>query len=224
MGLTKSNFYKKPEADIKEKVNVRIETSWDDGGILDLKVAELLKKYNLPGTFYIVIDWVGKPGYLNWDQIKELDKQGFNIGSHTVNHPMDLKACFDEDLFLEVQSSKEMIETVLGHNINSFCYPRGRADDRVKAKVAEAGYLEARGTGKPGITTIEDKLYLPGTIHIFQRAEYENVPLVDYAMKVIDKVVKEGGYINIWGHSAEIDKNGLWDSLEVILKYAKKFI
>ena len=30
-----------------------ITTSWDDGHPLDFKLAELLNKYNLKGTFYI---------------------------------------------------------------------------------------------------------------------------------------------------------------------------
>ena len=30
-----------------------VTTSWDDGHKLDLKLAALLKKYNIKGTFYI---------------------------------------------------------------------------------------------------------------------------------------------------------------------------
>jgi len=214
MGLTKDNFYKKPE--------YTIETSWDDGGELDMRIVNLLKKYNLPGTFYITLDCVDKQGFLTWDQIKEIDSMGFKIGSHTVSHPMDLKQLFEEDLFVEIQNSKDLIETALGHPIESFAYPRGRADDRVKEAVARAGYLNARGTGKPGITTIEDKYYLPGTIHIFQRPEYEGKPIVQFAKEVIDRVKTEGGYCNIFGHSFEIEKNNLWGILEEVLDYARK--
>src|SRR4051794_21779274 len=32
---------------------VFITTSWDDGHPLDIRIAELLAKYDLPGTFYI---------------------------------------------------------------------------------------------------------------------------------------------------------------------------
>lgn len=214
MGLTKNNFYKKPE--------VKIEVSVDDGGKLDLKVAELLKKYEIQGTFYIVIDWIGTEGSLNWEDIKKLDKEGFIIGSHTITHPSDLKMLFDEQLHYEIQNSKDILETALGHNITTFCYPRGRTDERVKTKVVEAGYINARGTGKPGITKIDDDFYLPGTIHIFQREEYEGIPVLDYAKKVIDKVFKEGGYCNIWCHSSELEKFSLWDVFEEVLKYASE--
>ena len=203
-----------------KKKKIDLITSWDDGSILDLKVAEVLEKYKLPGIFYIVCDWVGKQGYLSWDQIKDLDKRGFEIGSHTLSHPTDLKMTYEDQLFAEVHISKDILENVLGHSIKSFCYPRGRADERIKEMVVEAGYLNARGTGKPGITTITDKMYLPGTLHIFQRPEYHERPLISYARDVFTKLNQEGGYCNIWGHSHEIDRESLWQVLDVVLNDA----
>ncbi len=115
--------------------DVKIETSWDDGFTFDFKIVELLKKYNLPGTFYIIVDAIGKEGFLTWEQIKDFDKQGFSIGSHTMTHPNDLKDLFEERLFYEIQNSKDIIEAALGHPISKFCYPRGRYDARVKEMV-----------------------------------------------------------------------------------------
>lgn len=216
MSLTKSNFYKK-----ETRKPITLETSWDDGGILDMRVADLLEKYKLQGTFYVVCDWVGKEGYLTWDNIKDLDSRGFKIGSHTTSHPMDMKMLYEDDLFAEINVSKDIIENVIGHSIDTFAYPRGRTDDRIKEMVARADYITARGTGKPGITTSDDKYYLPGTIHIFQRPEYEGVSIEDYSRKVFDKLNKEGGYCNIFGHSAEVDKNNLWGTLETVLSEAR---
>ena len=214
MGLTKNNYYKKPE--------YQIEVSIDDGGKLDLRVAELLKKYKIQGTFYIVLDWIGTEGHLNWEDIKQLDKEGFIIGSHSMTHPSDLKMLFDEQLHYEIQNSKDLLETALGHRITTFCYPRGRADERVKNKVREAEYETARGTGKTGVTKREDEFYLPGTIHIFQREDYKGKPILEYAKEVIDRVKKEGGYCNVFCHSKEIDRDNNWGVLEEILKYIKK--
>ncbi len=212
--MTKSNLYKRPD--------FKIETSFDDGSIHDLRIADLLCKYHLSATFYIVVDWVGREGMLNWDQIKELEKKGFKIGSHTMTHPQDLKMLFDEELHVEIQTSKDMIETALGHNIESFCYPRGRMDDRIKNKVIEAGYTEARITGKPGILVVEDKYRIPGTLHIFQREEYGSKSIVEYATDIFEKLKKDGGYCNIWGHSEEINRNNNWEQLEEVLSLASK--
>lgn len=197
------------------------EASLDDGSLLDLKAASILDKYQLPGTFYIVVDWVGKPGYMAWDDIKHLDSAGFNIGSHTVNHPMNLRELFEEDLFYEVQNSKDMIETVLGHNISRFCYPRGRADERVKDQVARAGYAKARTTGKPGVTDDSDPLWLPGTIHMYPRKEYDGKRWLDFGKEVVDRVSESGGYVNLWGHGEELEKFDYWEDLEEFLRYVK---
>lgn len=224
MGLTKANFKKDPLLEPAEPVRVQFDltTSWDDGGILDMKIAEYLKKYNLPGTFYIVVDYVDKEGFLNWQQIKELDAMGFEIGSHTMSHPQDLKKLYEDDLFYEIVNSKDMLETVLGKTVSKFCYPRGRCDERVLAMVRKAGYTEARITGTPGILEPKSKLMMPGTIHIYQRPEYHDLSVTEFAKGTIDRAMTEGGVVNIWGHSREIEHNHLWDVLDEVLKYAKE--
>ena len=59
-------------------VNMHFLTSWDDGNILDLKVATLLQKYNLPGTFYIVGDLIGKKdGLRGKDRVNWFGFDGF---------------------------------------------------------------------------------------------------------------------------------------------------
>ncbi len=208
MALTKKNFF--------QKKDFTIEISMDDGGEQDMRVADMLDKYGLKATFYITIDYMETDGYLTWKQVKELDKAGFTIGSHTVTHPQDLKKLHEEQLFFEVQNSKDMIETALGHTITKFCYPRGRQNKRIRQAVADAGYIEARTTGKPGITEIKDKLQIPGTVHIYQRKEYGNQGIVDFANDVFEKLKKEGGYCNVWGHSQEIEKFSLWSTLESV--------
>lgn len=202
----------------------QITTSWDDGGVLDLKIATYLEQCNLTGTFYIILDKVGQDGFLNWDQIKYLDQRGFEIGSHTMSHPSDLKMLHDEQLHYEIQNSKDILETVLGHTIKKFCYPRGRFDDRVKAKVKESGYEEARTTGTPGILEKSDIYAVPGTIHIYDRKEYGGKSIIEFSKETIDKAKQQGGYINIWGHSQEINKYKLWNVLEEVLSYASSAI
>jgi len=127
--LTSKDFFPK---------KVKITTSWDDGHRLDLKIVDLLRKYKISGTFYIVVDWVDKEGFLTWGQIKELAKMGFSIGSHTITHPPDLKKLHDEELHYETQNSKDMLETALGLPVRSFCYPRGRVNERVRGFVGAA--------------------------------------------------------------------------------------
>ena len=211
MALTTKSLLKKPET--------TFITSFDDGTRLDIRIAELLKKYNLPGVFYIVVDWIDTDGYLTWKEVKQLRADGFAIGSHSMSHPQDLKKLHDDQLHYEIQNSKDMIENVLGENITGFCYPRGRFNKRVKDYVAEAGYMQARVTGKPGVTEIKDSLELPGTIHIYQRDEYGDKSILEFAKETIDRVIKEGGYCNVFGHSKEIERDKNWEVLEQVLGY-----
>ena len=64
-----------------------ITTSWDDGHPLDLRVAELLAKHGLPGTFYVPMR--AEHGTMTTAQLRELSG-AFEIGAHTVHH-VDLK-------------------------------------------------------------------------------------------------------------------------------------
>lgn len=229
MGLTKKNMYEqKPVEPVKVQeeppapvaLPSTIEFSFDDGYKDDLRIASILEQYGLRGTFYIIIDAVGRPGFMNWEDIKDLDRRGHEIGSHTVTHPADLKKLYDEELFVEVQNSKDMLEMVLGHTVKKFCYPRGRLDERVEHTVNQAGYVHARVTGEVGNTVLEDNLRAPGTIQIYPREKYGELSIVDYAKKTIDKVKANGGYCNVWGHAKEIRELNLWNDLEEICKYA----
>ena len=65
---------------------------------------------------------------------------------------------------------------------------------------------------------------IPGTIHIFDRYEYGQQTVVEFAKSTIDRVKKEGGYINVWGHSTELERDHLWGVLEEVLDYASKAI
>lgn len=199
---------------------MKIITSWDDGSVLDLKVAKLLLKYKLPGIFYIVVNNVGLPDFLSWDDIKWLDKNGFEIGSHTMTHPSDLKMVYDEDLKYEILSSKELLDSALGHPVKSFCYPRGRYDERVMRQVAEAGYLEARTTIVGKIKPPEDKLETHTSVHVYpNRKEYNGKDWVEFAEMMYRGAKEfEDTVFHLWGHSWEVEKYQQWEKLEEFLK------
>jgi peptidoglycan/xylan/chitin deacetylase (PgdA/CDA1 family) len=82
---------------------------------------------------------------LNWDDIREMDKQGVTIGAHTVSH-ICLRDLENTECFLEVSESKKRLEEELGHSVNFFAYPYGARDhyksDTMKV-VAEAGFYYA---------------------------------------------------------------------------------
>ena len=62
---------------------VIVTTSWDDGHLLDLRTAELLRSCGLTGTFYVSIR--SRRTQLSVSQLRELESMGVEIGSHTTS-------------------------------------------------------------------------------------------------------------------------------------------
>ena len=117
-----------------------LKLSFDDGREDDIRLAELIKEYNLQKytTFYIPTNCE-----IDTDQIKQLDKEGFMIGGHTINHPELTKIILGGAEY-EISQNKILLENLIGHKITSFCYPRGRYDNDIINLVQDAGYYDAR--------------------------------------------------------------------------------
>ena len=81
-------------------------------------------------------------GSITWEQAKEMDSNGIEIGSHTMTHPV-LTNISSEQLRWEVHESRLRLEAVLGRQVEQFCYPNGDNDERVQSEVARAGYRVA---------------------------------------------------------------------------------
>lgn len=80
--------------------------------------------------------------FLNWDEVRELSRRGFEIGSHTVDHPM-LSRLDPGALTYQLQESRRTIEAQLERRCVCIAYPNGRAVDvspAVVRRAAEIGY------------------------------------------------------------------------------------
>ena len=124
-------------------VKAIITTSWDDGHPLDLKLAELLGKYDIPATFYISIDNVERQS-MNPSEIKQIG-QSFDIGGHTYHHLNLLRVSLKE-AEKEIAEGKRRLEEITSRELFSFCYPWGRFNHQVINIVKEAGFIGARTT------------------------------------------------------------------------------
>jgi peptidoglycan/xylan/chitin deacetylase (PgdA/CDA1 family) len=59
--------------------------------------------------------------------------------SHSYAHT-DLTTLSFEDCVADLRTSRELLETVLGHQVRVLAYPRGRHDAGVRAAAERAGY------------------------------------------------------------------------------------
>jgi len=153
-----------PYIEKKEKAPPRTAAiTFDDGYYNNYKYAyPVLKKYNLPATIFVIVNKVGMPGYLHWEEIKEMSDSGIiTIGSHTMNH-LWLPDVAPKILEKEVRESKSILEKKLGKDVRLFCYPIGAYDKKVEKSVSDAGYACA-------VTTNPGRLRSPGDIYAIKR-------------------------------------------------------
>ena len=84
--------YKVEESAFEEQVKAvqgnDVVFTFDDGGVSFLtKAVPILEKYDFKGVFLVSTKYIGTPGFLTTEQVKELAERGHVIGSHSHTHP-----------------------------------------------------------------------------------------------------------------------------------------
>jgi peptidoglycan-N-acetylglucosamine deacetylase len=218
-----------------------VTTSWDDGDVRDVRIAELLRSRGLTGTFYVPIQaYKGIRSLSNCD-LRTLRSEGFEIGAHSVSHK-DLSRIDEEGLAHEVRDCKQILEQLLGEHVRMFCYPNGRYNASVIRQVQAAGYLGARTTQMLSIGTDFGPFKMPTTIQAYPHsrlaytknlARAKNIagimrcrgqswwqkPWVDVGKQMFQYVLEHGGVWHLYGHSWEVDELGIWSDLAELLNY-----
>lgn len=120
----------------------------------------ILQEFNQTATVFVISGLVGKPGYMNWEQIKLLALQGIEIGGHTLTHPL-LPSIPASSAQKEIEQDKKNIEAQLGQGISSFCYPTGRYDGQTLRILEEAGYACAVTMVQKEASSQDNLLLLP---------------------------------------------------------------
>lgn len=130
----------------------------------------IMKKYGMTGTVFAITNMVGHGAYMDWDQIKTLQGDGMEIGSHTVWHPnltRSLKAKF------EITESKKALEEKLGVTAAAFAYPSGKYDDRTEQLVKDAGYTTARSYSESDQIISNENLFHMPVVKIYANVGLE---------------------------------------------------
>lgn len=226
-------------------------TSWDDGYVLDLKVADLLDRYGMKGTFYICPSEQHGAEMMTESQIASLSKR-HEIGAHTLTHPR-LTLIPHGHADQEIRESKVWVEKVTGKPCTMFCYPYGAVNDHVKHLVKEAGFLGARTTRDLEFSATDAFLQpvslqvmpFPGRRHSRitwklldhlgpLRARYRRLRVLETPHGAMGSWLALAKYLygyakrtdqpffHLYGHSREIEKYGMWEKLEEFLKFANE--
>ncbi len=154
-------FYPKTNAEEKKRILTPIPDglvvlTFDDGNVSDLKtVAPLLREYGFNATFFISGGFgIGRNGRLGWNEIKALDKLGFEIGNHTASHP-NLVGTPKFRIRTEIEDfDKECSKRSVSQPI-SFAYPGGHADQKSIEVLVEQNYTFARRGTDPELPLLD---------------------------------------------------------------------
>ena len=136
-----------------------VSLTFDDGDADQMAAAQVLHRYRLPATFYIITGAVGTPGYVTRSDLGQLAADGNEIGGHTVSH-LRLTALTTAEARRQVCDSRSILAR-WGYRANSFAYPGGADSPRAEAIVRACGYTSARGVvglrapGCPGCALTE---------------------------------------------------------------------
>ena len=144
----------------------------------------LLRKYGFTATFFVWVRAVGRAHHMTWDEIRELDAEGMEIGCHTFTHLILPRLKSDQQLRHEITDAKDLIEAHIGHPITSLAYPFGQYDERVVSAARDAGFTTARTTWPGVFHTRDGILSLTGLIRT-ERTE----SLVDALHRELAKTV-----------------------------------
>jgi len=212
-----------------------ITTSWDDGHPLDLRVAAVLTRHGLRGTFYVpLMPAAGR--VVNRSQMRDLVDMGMEIGSHTVSHAV-LTGLPAAEVDRELLISRCRLEDLLGMAVTSFCYPKGKFSSRIARRAKLAGYRLCRTTVDFHTGAHFDPIRMPVSLHVFPHnsgAHYRHAlryrnwrglwnwrgrlggatDVEGLAAGMLNRILKRGGIFHLWGHSWEIEERGLWPLLE----------
>lgn len=135
----------KGEAGLERVMRTCLVLTFDDGPKGHLTVAApVLEKYGFTGCFNIVTDWIGRPGKLTWDDVRELSRRGHEIASHGKSHVDMVKLMKErgpEAVRKEVELSRDAIAEALGRAPTLFCHPYMAHDAAVDAIIRECGMV-----------------------------------------------------------------------------------
>lgn len=95
----------------------------------------LFEKYNIDTTQFVVANYDINEAYMSEEQIRDLQKYGHNIGSHSFSHA-DHKLLHDADLAREVAGSRTVLNSKFG-GVNNFATPFGRYNEEVNTVIRQ---------------------------------------------------------------------------------------
>ncbi len=197
--------------------------SYDDGSSTDKKVLEILKKYNMKGTFNIDGACIHGSGRgLTKDELKAIYSD-HEVAIHGYNHKALINSSIIDGI-KEVLDGRQEIEDFFGKIIRGFAYPdRCATTPEIMNYLKELDIAYARTAGgEKGSFNLPDQwlCWMPTVKHTDPK-------LMEYAEKFVVEDPRKKYFASadpmlfyVWGHSTELD--GKWEILEELCSLLSK--
>lgn len=216
--------------------DVLFTTSWDDGHALDVRLAGLLERLGLTGTFYASTGeggsrTIGDEALARIGGVHELGNHGRTHTPFTLLTPGQI-----ED---EVEWGRSQLSRFgrVGHLVAP---PKGKMNERAGRTLTRLGY-EIRGAPLIGARG-HRRGWIEPSYHVFpfrwsellrnaaRRRMLPATPLVvawargggfrDRSVRLLRAAARSLPSVHLWGHAADLERRGLWEALEEVLEVA----
>ena len=159
----------------KEIPNKLVVFTFDDATASQYSVvAPLLVEYGFGATFFVCEfppNFSDTTKYMNWRQIKELDKMGFEIANHTRSHPM-LPELSPDDVKYQLSYIDDKCDSMAISNPVTFAYPGYGLDSTIVDYLQNKGYSFARAGGdRPYDPQVDHPLLVPSWAMVAKNKE-----------------------------------------------------
>ena len=124
-------------------------------------VYPLLKELGFTATLFIYTDFIGARSALSWEEMKELDGEGFEIEAHSKTHgdmrrkPGESEEEFTRRIQVELVQPLTLFKKNIGRSSQILAYPYGSYDEEVQKRARAAGYVagfDVRRQGNPSFS------------------------------------------------------------------------
>ena len=117
----------------------------------------ILEAHKMTAVVYVITNELGHAGYMTLEQVKDMQRRGVEIGSHTADH-LALTALDETTRLRQIRDSKIFLEWSGLETIYSLSYPNGAFNAEIIELLKREQYLTAV-TGEAGLNTLDTNPY-----------------------------------------------------------------
>jgi len=217
-----------------------VVTSWDDGHPLDERLGELLQRHGFTGTFFVPVRNTEGLPVISGGALRTLAAT-HEIGGHTLDH-VRLAGLPVARAREQVCGGRDQLQQLIGRPLAGFCYPGGRFDAQSMRIVREAGFQYARTVENLVIAPPTDRYRIGTTLQVYAHppavlarnllrypGRAHKAPLLlrllagaslEERLRIAARYAHgRAGVLHLWGHSWELERHGLWQLLDGLLRW-----